>query len=346
MINSHISYASEHLKGNKLNSDPAKENYDSSSYRMLHAPTAMQTLDTNTDITKPAGSLLANNQDHTNTNVSLGQQSASLLPPSFQNTTTQSSSYMPSYHPINSYTTSSSSAKLSYASPIYATNNAYYSNYQALQYHDQNSSCSTFTTSSAKFNLENQPHLDYGMPVSPSASMPYLFSHIDSHTNPSDNHDIHHQLLQHQTIQELSSLTNLNANKPQQQQQHHQLALYQNHQSLNSSKQEILPKETYQPQSRASSDTSSSSSSTSSLSSSSSINDVIHANPNDNSLQAEESVSEQSNGLNQSSKPPVIYAWMKKVHMNNGSEWENCCDFRFNQIKTYVENSLRAHRGV
>jgi len=156
--------------------------------------------------------------------------------------------------------------------------------------------------------------------------MPYLFSHIDSQTNTNDHHqqhDTHHQLLHHQTIQELNSLTNLNsANK-------HQNSAYQigvtqanlNPLQRQEIKNDTLQSDAYQLQSNINSE-SSSSSSTSSLSSSSSINDGAQANQNDNNNNNNNIVDDLAMGENnaQSSKPPVIYAWMKKVHMNNGSE--------------------------
>jgi hypothetical protein len=319
MLNSNILYANENLKVNKLiNSDFSKENFDLSlsSHKMLHLPTIMQTLDANIDSSKPGHML----------EPTLSHSAASIASTSYQNTIANNC--------YNSY-----NAKTNFGNSIYPTNTSYYPSvsYQ-MQYQNQSdmnklnnqvspSYLPAFTTASnSKYNLENisNSNIDYGLSISPSASMPYLFSHIDSQINANDHHqqhDTHHQLLHHQTIQELNSLTNLNSTNK------HLNSAYQigtTQANLNAlQRQEIkndnLQSDTYLLQPNINSE-SSSSSSTSSLSSSSSINDGAQANQNDNNNN--NIVDDLAIGENnaQSSKPPVIYAWMKKVHMNNGSK--------------------------
>ena len=326
MLNNNIVlYANENLKVNKLlNFDFSKENYDSSpsTQKMLHLPTIMQTLDSNIEPSK--------SQDHTN--VSLAQSQTSIAPTSYQNIIAQN----------NNASFNSFHAKSNYENP-YTTSSLYYptANYQ-MQYdanklnHQHSSTLyfsnfpttTTTTTVNSKYNLENltNSHLDYGLTVSPSASMPYLFSHIDSQVNTNDHqqhHDTHHQLLHHQTIQELNSLTNLNT-QSKEQQSPYQAAItpmFSNSCQRQEGKSDHLQSETFQlkPNINSESSSSSSSSSTSSLSSSSSINDGVQTNQNDNTSLGDDIALSESNA--KSSKPPVIYAWMKKVHMNNGSEY-------------------------
>ena len=122
--NNSVLYANENLKVNKLlDSDFSKKNYDSSSsstQKMLHLPTIMQTLDSNIEPSKPNHML-----DHTN--VSLTQSQISIVPTSYQNIIAQNNIGFNSFH-----------AKSNYENP-YTTSSVYYptANYQ-MQYQNQN----------------------------------------------------------------------------------------------------------------------------------------------------------------------------------------------------------------
>jgi hypothetical protein len=334
MLNNYIVlYANENLKVNRLlNSDFSKENYDSSSstQKMLHLPTIMQTLDSNIESSKPNHML-----DHTN--VSLTQSQTAIAPTSYQNIIAQNNIGFNSFHAKSNYENPYTTSSVYYPTANYQTqyqnqNGLIDSKYDANKLSHQQSSTSYFTnfpttTVNSKYNLENltNSHLDYGLTVSPSASMPYLFSHIDSQVNTNDHqqhHDTHHQLLHHQTIQELNSLTNLNTQNKEQPSPYQGTVtpMFSNSCQRQEGKSDHLQSETFQLKPNINSESSSSSTSTSSLSSSSSINDGVQTNQNDNNSLGDDLALSESNA--QSSKPPVIYAWMKKVHMNNGSEYK------------------------